>query len=80
MMPGIDIIWTDENEAHIVDGGVSVTDVEHVIRNSVGGGVSRSSGRPFVVGYTSDGRKVLVVYEEIDALTVYPITAYPLED
>jgi uncharacterized DUF497 family protein len=79
-MPWIDIIWTDENEAHIIDGGMSMADVEHVIHHSVGGGVSRSSGRPFVVGYAPGGRGILVVYEEIDAITVYPITAYFLED
>jgi hypothetical protein len=79
-MPWVDVIWTDENEAHIVDAAIQVTDVEYVIRNPVGSGVSRSSGRPFVVGYTHDSRKLIVVYEEIDAMTVYPITAYELED
>jgi len=79
-MPWIDIIWTDENEAHFIDAGLSVADVEYVLRNPIGGGVSRSSGRPFAVGETSGGRPVLVVYEEIDAITVYPITAYILED
>jgi len=73
-------MWTDENEAHIVEGDVAMADVEHVIRNPVGSGVIRSTGRPFVVGYTKDDRKVIVVYEEIDAMTVYPITAYELED
>ena len=72
--------WTDENEEHLAEHGVSVADAEHVIRNPVGSGVSRSSGRPYVVGYTPDGRKIIVVYEEIDAVTVYPSTAYELED
>jgi uncharacterized DUF497 family protein len=79
-MPRVDVIWTDENETHIVEGGVAVADVEHVVRNPVGSGVSRSNGRPFVVGYTPDDRKLIVVYEEIDAMTVYPITAYELKD
>ena len=78
-MPWVDVIWTDENETHITDAGVSMADVEHVIRNPVGSGVSRSSGRPFVVGYTPAERKIIVVYEELDAITVYPITAYELE-
>lgn len=79
-MPWVDVLWTGENEAHIAENGVRVGDAEHVIRNPVGSGVSRSSGRPFVVGYTPDERKIIVVYEEIDAMTVYPITAYELED
>lgn len=79
-MPWVDVIWTRENEAHMADAGVHPADAEEVLRNPIGSGVSRSSGRPFVVGYTSDERKIIVVYEEIDALTVYPITAYALED
>lgn len=79
-MSWIDVIWTDENETHVVANGVMMSDAERVIRNPVGGGVSRSSGRPFVVGYTSNERKIIVVYEEIDAITVYPITAYELRD
>jgi hypothetical protein len=29
---------------------------------------------------TSTGRMILVVYDEIDEYTVYPVTAYDLED
>jgi len=38
--------------------------------------VSRSSGRPVLFGDTSAGRHMMVVYERIDAHTVYPVTAY----
>ena len=79
-MPWVYVIWTDENEAHLAEHGVSTADAEHVIRNPVGSGVSRSSGRPFAVAYTGDDRRIIVVYEEIDGMTVYPITAYELED
>ena len=79
-MPWIEVIWTDENESHLADAGVSTADAEHVLRNPIGSAVSRSSGRPFVVGYTPDRRRIIVVYEEVDAVTVYPITAYQLED
>ena len=41
---------------------------------------SRSSGRPVVAGYTPDGRLIFVVYEEIDDVTVYPVTAYEVEE
>jgi uncharacterized DUF497 family protein len=79
-MPWVDVIWTDENEAHISEAGIGVADVEYVIRNPIGSGVSRSSGRPFVIGYVPGERTIIVVYEEIDAMTVYPITAYELQD
>ena len=38
--------------------------------------ISRSSGRPVVFGDTSGGRHLMVVYEEIDSDTIYPVTAY----
>ena len=41
---------------------------------------SRTSGRPVVTGYTPDGRLIFVVYEEIDDVTVYPVTAYDVEE
>lgn len=74
------MLWTAQNEAHVQANGVGIADVEHVIRNPVGSGISRSSGRPFVVGYAQGQRTIIVVYEEIDAMTVYPIAAYVLEE
>jgi hypothetical protein len=41
---------------------------------------SYSSGRPVAFGDTSTGRHLIVVYEEIDADTVYPITAYDVPE
>jgi hypothetical protein len=40
---------------------------------------SRTTGRLVVTGYTADGRLILVVYEEIVDVTVYPVTGYELE-
>jgi hypothetical protein len=51
-------------------------EVEEVFQNATDGDISRSSGRPVVFGDTSTGRRLMVVYEEIDADTVYPVTAY----
>ena len=42
--------------------------------------ISRSSGRPVATGLTPDGRLIFVVYEQIDESTVYPVTAYDVED
>jgi uncharacterized DUF497 family protein len=79
-MPWLDVIWTDENEKHVADAGLSRADVEHVIRNPLETAMSRSSGRPIAIGYTPRGRRIAAVYEHIDEITVYPITAYPVED
>jgi uncharacterized DUF497 family protein len=51
-------------------------EVEAVFRNVTDEDISRSSGRLVVFGDTQAGRHLMVVYEEIDTETVYPITAY----
>lgn len=42
--------------------------------------MSRSSSRPMVFGRTPSGEEIVVVYDEIDNSTVYPVTAYPVEE
>ena len=43
-------------------------------------GQADRDGRPVAIGRTSTGRNIIVVYEEIDEDTAYPVTAYDLED
>jgi uncharacterized DUF497 family protein len=78
-MPWGDVLWTDENEAHLLAHKVSRREAEHVLRNAIAYDVSESSGRPIVFGYTSAGRKIAIVYEVVDSISVYPITAYDVE-
>jgi hypothetical protein len=47
-----------------------------VLLNASDEDVSRSSGRPVAFGDTSTGRHLMVVYDEVDEDTVYPVTAY----
>ena len=61
---------------HCAEHGVTKEEVEAVFQNVTDEDISRSSGRPVVFGNTGAGRTLMVVYEEIDAETVYPITAY----
>ncbi len=80
-MPWYDIIWNDDpggNVEHIAEHGLTREDVEAVICNPLEKTISRSSGRPVATGYASDGRLILVVYEEFDDVTVYPVTAYEI--
>ena len=82
-MPWYDIIWNYEpggNVEHIAEHGLTPEDVEEVIYNPLEKRTSRSSGRPIVSGYTPDGQLIFVVYEEIDDVTVYPVTAYEVEE
>lgn len=83
-MPLIDAIWDLPNDPagnvrHIGMHGLTQLDVEHVLSNSTWRVKSHSSGRPAVFGITPDGIRIIVVYEEIDDQTVYPVTAYPVE-
>jgi uncharacterized DUF497 family protein len=80
-MPWYDIIWNYEpggNVDHVAQHGLTPEDVEAVICDPLERTTSRTTGRPVVSGYTADGRLILVVYEEIDDVTVYPVTAYEI--
>jgi uncharacterized DUF497 family protein len=80
-MPTESILWDldddpDGNVQHCAGHGVTKEEVEEVMQNPMDTDTSRSSGRPVVFGDTSTGRHLMVVYEEIDTDTVYPVTAY----
>ena len=79
------LIWDLEddpqgNVQHIAEHGITKAEVVEVLARPETREESRSSGRPVAIGATSSGRTILVVYEEIDEDTVYPVTAYDLED
>lgn len=79
-MPSFDFLWTDDIVAHIGEHGVSQDDFEHVVCKPVSRGVSRSTGLPAVWGYTPDGRYIIAVYEELDQVTILPVTAYEVPE
>jgi uncharacterized DUF497 family protein len=80
-MPFGTIIWDldddpDGNVQHCAEHGVSKEEVEEVFLNAADEDVSRSSGRPVIFGDTNAGRHLMVVYEEVDEDTAYPVTAF----
>jgi uncharacterized DUF497 family protein len=84
-MSFLQVIWDLDddpqgNVLHIEEHGISKAEVVEVLGQPLSLEESRSSGRPVAIGTTSSGRTILVVYEEIDQDTVYPVTAYDLED
>ena len=79
-MPYYDFIWNDEIVRHLAEHGLSQGDFECVVCNPYTKVYSRSSGLPAAWGYTPDGRYVVAVYEELDPLTVLPITAYEVPE
>ena len=75
------IIWDlDEdpegNVQHCAEHGVSKEEVEEALASASDADISRSSGRPVIFGDTLAGRHLLVVFEEVDEETIYPVTAY----
>jgi uncharacterized DUF497 family protein len=75
------ILWDldddpDGNVQHCADHGVTKEEIEEVLENAMDVDISRSTGRPVVFGDTCAGRHLMVVYESVDAVTVYPVTAY----
>ena len=84
-MAFLHVIWDLEddpggNVRHIAEHGISKAEVVEVLGRPETHEESRSSGRPVAIGLTSTGRTILVVYEEIDEDTVYPVTAFDVED
>jgi hypothetical protein len=84
-MPVIDIIWDlpgdpDGKVRHIAEHGLVPSDVEHAVKNPRRRSKSRSSGRPIIFGRTPSGEEIAVVYEETDEGTIYPVTAYQVEE
>jgi len=79
------IIWDlDDDPAgnvqHIAEHDLNKEEVEEVLIDPERRGKSRSSGLPIVFGTTSTGRFIAVIFQEIDADTAKPVTAYDIED
>jgi uncharacterized DUF497 family protein len=79
-MPYFEFLWTDGTIEHIGEHGVSPEDFEHVFANPSSKGYSRSSELPAIWGYTPDGRYLIVVFEELDEMTILPVTAYEVPE
>ena len=80
-MPFLSIIWDldddpEGNVQHCLEHGVTKEEAEEVLQNPLDSDASHSSGYPVVFGDTTTGRHLIVVYDLIDADTVYPITSY----
>ena len=79
-MPFLSIVWDLDddpggNVQHCAEHGVTKEEVEEVLEKPTDTDDSHSSGRPVAFGETSTGRHLMVVDEEIDADTAYPVTA-----
>ncbi len=79
-MPFYFFVWDEENVEHLGEHGISPEEFEAIVSDPEHEDSSRSSGRPMAFGFTTDGRFVACVFEKIDDATVYPITAFEIED
>ncbi|MDP6359311.1 MAG: DUF4258 domain-containing protein [Planctomycetota bacterium] len=79
------ILWDDEDNAtgnvqHIAEHGLTTEDVEYVLENPEAESISRTTGRPCCFGYTRAGDYIIVIYEDFDDDTLYPVTAYEVPE
>jgi hypothetical protein len=79
------VLWdldddSDGNVQHIAEHDLSKEDMEFIVAHPDRFDVSRSSGNPILFGFTDDGRYVAVVFVEVDETTIYPVTAYEVDD
>lgn len=79
-MPFFFFVWDDENDQHITEHGITTEEFEEIVSDPDRLDKSDSSGRPIAFGYTTGGRYLACVYEFLDEATVYPVTAYEIED
>jgi len=81
----VSVLWDEDEEPegnvrHIAEHGLLIEDVEFVLENPSSEGTSDSSNRPCCFGYTPDGDYIIVVYEQVDEDTIYPVTAYEVPE
>jgi len=79
------IIWDDAdapngNVQHLDEHGLSIEEVEEVLANPTSEGVSASSGRPCVWGYTLEDVYLIVIYERLDEDSIRVVTAYEVPE
>ena len=72
-------LWTDWNREKLAEHDVTPEEFEEAIANPIREVVSHSSGRPAVFGFVR-GRLLFCVYDEIDADTILPRTAFEVHE
>lgn len=75
-MAWLEYLWTPEAEKKLAEHGLTTDDFEHVMASNNRFVKSKTSDRLIRRGQTEAGDWIVCVYEEIDDITVMPITAY----
>lgn len=79
-MPHFEFIWTDGNIEHLADNGLEPEDAEAAMAKPDSKFESESSGRLGIRGRSVHGRRIAVIDEPVDELTVFVVTAYVIDN
>jgi uncharacterized DUF497 family protein len=80
----VTVIWDDEpggNVEHVAEHGLSPDEVDEILLDdTIPTAHSNSTNRPCKFGWTSTGKHIIVVWDEVDddPRTIYPATAYEI--
>jgi hypothetical protein len=80
------IIWDEEpggNVEHLAEHGITPEEADEILLDdTIPTFVSHSSGEPYKFGYTSTGKHIIVVWNEVsdDPRMIYPVTAYEVPE
>ncbi len=77
-MAHFEFIWLDHNIQHLADNGLAPDDAENATRKPTAKFKSDSSGERGIKGYSTDGRPIAVINDQIDELTVKVITGHSI--
>jgi hypothetical protein len=75
-MPYHEFFWTRRAVQKVQDNNLTTQDVEFAVLKGRDRGFSRVSGLPLYLGRSRDGRKVIVVFQKIDATQIAVVTAF----
>ena len=75
-----EFIWATSVLRKLDERDLNSDDIEAVVCHPRRTDISNSTGRPVAFGWVSDGRYVIVVYEQIDEMTIQVITAYQVQE
>jgi hypothetical protein len=79
------ILWDLEdapagNVQNCLAHGVTMAEIEDVVQDARSRpATSRPSGLPLLFGVTRSRRRLIVVYDQIDEDSIYPVTAHDVE-
>ncbi len=72
------------NAQHVAENGLSIDEVEDVVYDRKSRPLqSRSSRRPALIGRTSTGKTIIVIYErhkDAGIVIIRPVSAYEIEE